>query len=84
MRKRGLNTSGNERGVPDENLPDFATLQKTRQHLFKSAPFIALKTIFAIRKIIRSRRRQENRIFSKRLYDMQHPSGKVIALRSRA
>ncbi|SUH35780.1 putative anaerobic dimethylsulfoxide reductase [Salmonella enterica subsp. enterica] len=21
--------------MPDENLPDFATLQKTRQHLFK-------------------------------------------------
>lgn len=29
--------------MPDENLPDFATLQKTRQHLFKSAPFIAFE-----------------------------------------
>ncbi len=44
MRKRGLNTSGNRRAaMPDENLPDFATLQKTRQHLFKSAPFIAFE-----------------------------------------
>ena len=29
--------------MPDENLPDFATLQKTRQHLFKSAPYVAFE-----------------------------------------
>lgn len=60
--------------MPDENLPDFATLQKTRQHLFKSAPFIAFEDNI---------RDPENHpfptpsgkieIFSKRLYDMQHP-----------
>ncbi|EHR1794288.1 molybdopterin-dependent oxidoreductase [Salmonella enterica] len=60
--------------MPDENLPDFATLQKTRQHLFKSAPFIAFEDNI---------RDPDNHpfptpsgkieIFSKRLYDMQHP-----------
>lgn len=60
--------------MPDENLPDFATLQKTRQHLFKSAPFIAFEDNI---------RDPENHpfltpsgkieIFSKRLYDMNHP-----------
>ncbi len=45
MRKRGLNASGNRRAgdAGPENLPDFATLQKTRQHLFKAAPFIAFE-----------------------------------------
>lgn len=45
--------------MPDENLPDFATLQKTRQHLFKSAPYVAFEDNIAIRRIIRSRRRPE-------------------------
>lgn len=60
--------------MPDENLPDFATLQKTRQHLFKSEPYIAFEDNI---------RDPENHpfptpsgkieIFSKRLYDMHHP-----------
>lgn len=60
--------------MPDENLPDFATLQKTRQHLFKSAPFVAFEDNI---------RDPQNHpfptpsgkieIFSKRLYDMHHP-----------
>lgn len=60
--------------MSDENLPDFATLQKTRQHLFKSAPFVAFEDNI---------RDPDNHpfptpsgkieIFSKRLYDMQHP-----------
>ena len=57
--------------MPDENLPDFATLKKTRQHLFKSAPFVAFEDNI---------RDPQNHpfptpsgkieIFSKRLYDM--------------
>ncbi len=60
--------------MPDEALPDFATLQKTRQHLFKSEPFIAFEDNI---------RDPENHpfptpsgkieIFSQRLYDMHHP-----------
>ncbi|WES67095.1 DMSO/selenate family reductase complex A subunit [Superficieibacter sp. HKU1] len=60
--------------MPDEALPDFATLQKTRQHLFKSEPFIAFENNI---------RDPENHpfptpsgkieIFSQRLYDMHHP-----------
>lgn len=60
--------------MPDEDLPDFATLQKTRQHLFKSEPYIAFEDNI---------RDPENHpfptpsgkieIFSKRLYDMHHP-----------
>ncbi len=60
--------------MPDENLPDFATLQKTRRHLFKSAPHIAFEANI--------RDPQNNpfptpsgkiEIFSKRLFDMQDP-----------
>ncbi|HDX7371630.1 TPA: molybdopterin-dependent oxidoreductase, partial [Escherichia coli] len=60
--------------MPDENLPDFATLQKTRRHLFKSAPHIAFEANI--------RDPQSNpfptpsgkiEIFSKRLFDMQDP-----------
>ncbi len=43
MRKRGLVHLERTRGVPDENLPDFATLQRTRQHLFKARHFIAFE-----------------------------------------
>jgi len=60
--------------MPDEQLPDFATLQKTRQHLFKSEPYVAFADNI---------RDPENHpfptpsgkieIFSQRLYDMQHP-----------
>ncbi|EAQ1567092.1 dimethyl sulfoxide reductase subunit A [Salmonella enterica subsp. arizonae serovar 41:z4,z23:-] len=60
--------------MPDENLPDFATLRKTRQHLFKSAPSVAFEDNI---------RDPDNHpfptpsgkieIFSKRLFDMQHP-----------
>ncbi|HFJ0000138.1 TPA: DMSO/selenate family reductase complex A subunit, partial [Escherichia coli] len=60
--------------MPDENLPDFATLQKTRRHLFKSAPHIVFEANI--------RDPQNNpfptpsgkiEIFSKRLFDMQDP-----------
>lgn len=60
--------------MPDENLPDFATLQKTCRHLFKSAPHIAFEANI--------RDPQNNpfptpsgkiEIFSKRLFDMQDP-----------
>ncbi|EGO8360334.1 dimethyl sulfoxide reductase subunit A [Escherichia coli] len=60
--------------MPDENLPDFATLQNTRRHLFKSAPHIAFEANI--------RDPQNNpfptpsgkiEIFSKRLFDMQDP-----------
>ncbi|EMQ3443445.1 molybdopterin-dependent oxidoreductase, partial [Escherichia coli O38:H39] len=60
--------------MPDENLPDFAALQKTRRHLFKSAPHIAFEANI--------RDPQSNpfptpsgkiEIFSKRLFDMQDP-----------
>ncbi|EIQ0899931.1 TPA: molybdopterin-dependent oxidoreductase [Escherichia coli] len=60
--------------MPEENLPDFATLQKTRRHLFKSAPHIAFEANI--------RDPQNNpfptpsgkiEIFSKRLFDMQDP-----------
>ncbi|EOL7247192.1 DMSO/selenate family reductase complex A subunit, partial [Escherichia coli] len=60
--------------MPDENLPDFAPLQKTRRHLFKSAPHIAFEANI--------RDPQNNpfptpsgkiEIFSKRLFDMQDP-----------
>lgn len=57
--------------MPDENLPDFATLQTTRRHLFKSAPYVAFEDNI---------RDPDNHpfptpsgkieIFSKRLYDM--------------
>lgn len=60
--------------MPDEKLPDFATLQTTRQHLFKSEPYVAFEDNI---------RDPENHpfatpsgkieIFSKRLYDMHHP-----------
>ncbi len=60
--------------MPDENLPDFATLLKKRQHLFKSKPYVAFEQNI--------RDPQNNpfptpsgkiEIFSKRLYDMHHP-----------
>lgn len=60
--------------MPEENLPTFAELQVKRRHLFKSAPLVAFEENI---------RDPENHpfqtpsgkieIFSKRLYDMQHP-----------
>lgn len=60
--------------MPDEQLPDFATLQKTRRHLFKSAPHIAFE------ENIRDPQNHpfptpsgKIEIFSKRLFDMHDP-----------
>lgn len=60
--------------MPDENLPDFAGLQTQRRHLFKSPPYVAFE------ENIRDPQNHpfqtpsgKIEIFSKRLYDMQHP-----------
>ncbi|CAM7764552.1 Molybdopterin-dependent oxidoreductase [Lelliottia nimipressuralis] len=60
--------------MPDEHLPTFEQLQVQRRHLFKSAPWVAFEENI---------RDPDNHpfptpsgkieIFSKRLYDMQHP-----------
>lgn len=60
--------------MPDENIPGFEQLQIQRHHLFKSEPYVAFADNI--------RDPQNNpfktpsgkiEIFSKRLYDMQHP-----------
>ncbi len=60
--------------MPDEHLPTFTELQQTRQHLFKSEPYVAFEANI--------RDPEANpfptpsgkiEIFSKRLYDMKHP-----------
>ncbi|WP_276639234.1 DMSO/selenate family reductase complex A subunit [Siccibacter turicensis] len=60
--------------MPQENMPDFATLRVQRHHLFKSEPYVAFEANI---------RDPQNHpfatpsgkieIFSKRLYDMHHP-----------
>ena len=60
--------------LPEEKLPDFATLRQQRHHYFKSAPYVAFEENI---------RDPDNHpfptpsgkieIFSQRLYDMQHP-----------
>lgn len=60
--------------MPEQQLPDFAELQVKRRHLFKSKPYVAFEDNI---------RDPQNHpfptpsgkieIFSKRLYDMQHP-----------
>lgn len=62
------------KALPDENLSSFADLQIQRRHLFKSKPYVAFEDNI---------RDPQNHpfatpsgkieIFSKRLYDMQHP-----------
>ncbi|MFP1462548.1 hypothetical protein ACLB1E_15110 [Escherichia coli] len=59
--------------MPDENLPDFATLQKTRRHLFKSAPHIAFEDICDPQNNPFPTPSGKIEIFSKRLFDMQDP-----------
>nr|WP_065824635.1 DMSO/selenate family reductase complex A subunit [Photorhabdus australis] len=64
----------NRQAMPKENLPTFEELKQTRKHLFKIPPYIAFEENI---------RDPENHpfptpsgkieIFSKRLYDMQHP-----------
>lgn len=62
------------KSMPDDHLPDFATLQKTRQHLFKDAPHVAFE------ENIRDPQNHpfptpsgKIEIFSQRLYEMHHP-----------
>ena len=59
--------------MPDENLPNFATLQKTRQYLFKDRPYVAFE------ENIRDPKNHpfptpsgKIEIFSQRLYEMKH------------
>lgn len=71
--------------MPDENLPDFATLQKTRQHLFKARHLSPLKTIFAIRKSSVPDAVRENRdLLEAPVRHAASGNPGVIALRSRA
>ncbi len=87
MRKRGLNTSGNRRARRCRTkICRISPRCKRPVSICSKARHLSpLKTIFAIRKIIRSRRRQENRdLLEAPLRHAASGNPGVIALRSRA